>query len=69
MVHALPPRIDASAEEIARMVLNTPPPQSWKYLEEMGVTYRCVDCGREVTFPEVMNNDNRCEGCAKTTKA
>ena len=28
-----PERIDASPEEIARVVLNTPPPKRWKYME------------------------------------
>ena len=28
-----PEQIDASPEEIARVVLNTPPPKRWKYME------------------------------------
>lgn len=28
-----PEPIDASPEEIARAVLNTPPPKRWKYME------------------------------------
>ena len=28
-----PEPIDASPEEIARVVLNTPPPKRWKYME------------------------------------
>ena len=31
---SMPPRIDASPEEIARVVLNVKPPKKWRYLEE-----------------------------------
>ena len=30
----MPPRIDASPEEIARVVLNIKPPKKWQYLQE-----------------------------------
>ena len=30
----MPARIDASPEEIARVVLNVKPPRKWRYLEE-----------------------------------
>lgn len=33
---AMPPRIDASPERIARVALNTNPPKRWKYLETYG---------------------------------
>ena len=31
---SLPPRIDASPEEIARVVLNVKPPKKWRYLQQ-----------------------------------
>ena len=31
---SMPQRIDASPEEIARVVLNVKPPEKWRYLEE-----------------------------------
>lgn len=30
---SIPPRIDASPEEIARVVLNVKPPEKWRYME------------------------------------
>ena len=29
----MPPKIDASPEEIARVVLNVKPPKKWRYME------------------------------------
>ena len=25
--------------------------------------WRCIDCGRQVWYPEIYYNDNRCEQC------
>ena len=36
----MPPRIDASPEEIARVVLNVKPPKKWKYLDTYAETRR-----------------------------
>ena len=30
---SMPPRIDASPEQIARVVLNVKPPKKWRYLQ------------------------------------
>ncbi len=30
----MPERIDASPEEVARVVLNVKPPKKWRYMEE-----------------------------------
>ena len=57
----LPPRIDATAEEVAQVFLQARPPPS----PDIGVerTYRCKKCERPVYFPEVLYNDGRCEEC------
>ena len=57
-----PPRIDATPEELARVVLNGGRPKgSVKVL-----VYRCAGCGREVSYPETLYRDGRCEGCTET---
>ena len=53
------PRIDATPEQIAHRVLNAGRPKGKVAARE----YRCVDCGREVNYPETLYNDGRCEGC------
>ncbi len=55
----LPPRIDATAEEVARVLLNRPVPIG----EVKEQVYRCAVCERPVYFPEVLYNDGRCEDC------
>ena len=54
-----PPRIDATPEQLARAILNAPPPKGKVIPRE----YRCESCGREVCYPEILYNDGRCEGC------
>ena len=53
----LPPRIDATAGEIAHVVLNAGRPKG----PVQGRDYFCRDCKRQVPFPETLYNDNRCE--------
>ena len=53
----LPPKIDATPEEIAQVFLRTPAPGP--KIEETRV-YRCADCGREVNYPETLYRDGRC---------
>ena len=33
---SMPPRIDASPEQIARVVLNVKPPEKWRYMDKKG---------------------------------
>ena len=33
-LRSMPPRIDASPEQIARVVLNVKPPEKWRYLQK-----------------------------------
>ena len=30
------------------------------------MVYRCGECGREVTYPEMLYRDEWCEGCTET---
>ena len=53
-----PPRIDATPEQVLQAMFNTPPDAELEVRE-----YRCSDCGRDVNYPEVLHNDNRCSEC------
>ena len=55
----LPPRIDASPEAIANVVLNAYRP----FGTASGKAYYCVDCERQVSYPETLYQDGRCEQC------
>ena len=54
-----PPRIDALPEAIANVVLNAGCPKG----PVSGKAYYCVDCGRQVSYPETLYQDGRCEQC------
>ena len=60
----LPPRIDATAGEMAQAMFSLSPDHQWEH-EKNGVEkgYRCVDCAREVHYPDTLYRDGRCEGC------
>ena len=59
----LPPRIDATPEGMARAMFALPADHQWEYERNGGAEYRCVDCGREVNYPETLYNDDRCDEC------
>ena len=56
-----PPRIDATPEQIANVVMNAGRPKG----PVKAVDYRCVDCKRLVGYPETLYNDGRCAECHK----
>lgn len=55
----LPPRFDASPEEIAR-AMSRAPRRPVVYRE-----YKCKACGEIVEWPMVLGDDERCELCAE----
>ena len=57
-----PPRIDASPEEIANVVLNAKRAPRFGS-EPKRTEYRCADCGQQVYYPETLYQDGRCESC------
>ena len=57
----LPPRIDATPEEVAQSVLNAGRPKG--PVKERD--YFCRDCKRQVAWPETLHDDDRCESCHK----
>ena len=58
MERRYPPRIDATPDEIARVML------SGTFLGGAKPTaYECSHCGREVSYPETLYRDGRCEDC------
>ena len=60
-----PPRVDATAEEMAQAMFALPSDHQWEYPKAGpdGPEYRCADCGREVRYPETLYRDGRCEAC------
>ncbi len=58
MERRYPPRIDATPDEIARVMFSGTFPGSGK-----PKTYECAHCGREVSYPEVLYDDGRCKEC------
>ena len=57
----LPPRIDATPEELAETFFRFPMGQK----AEEGREYRCGECGQEVNYPTVLDRKERCSNCAK----
>ena len=57
--HLLPPRIDATPEEVAHVVLNAGRPKGPFKPKD----YFCEACKRQVAFPETLYNDGLCEQC------
>ncbi len=57
------PRIDATPEEMAKAMFSLPADHQWEYEKEGGKVYRCVNCEREVAYPETLYRDGRCEDC------
>ena len=62
MEHPYPPRIDATPEELARVVLNGGRPKG----NIKALVYHCAGCECEVSYPETLYRDGRCEGCTET---
>ena len=57
-----PPRVEATAEGIAQSFFAMPADHKWEYLESEP-EYRCVDCQKEVSYPDTLYNDGRCKVC------
>ena len=54
----LPPKIDASPEEIAQAFFRAAPSEGFK-----SITYTCAQCGRAVNYPETVFDDGLCSEC------
>lgn len=63
VVRKLPPRIDATAEEIAGAMFALPANHQWDYLQEGGTTYYCRVCGKAVYYPATLYLDGTCADC------
>lgn len=53
-----PPRIDATPEQVARAFFAAP-----STVQAEPRLYHCVDCGKEVSFPDTLHNDGKCDRC------
>ena len=58
-----PPKIDATAEEMAQAVLQLPAKRRSDYKDVNRL--QCVACKRSVYFPETLYQDGRCGDCKK----
>ena len=56
-----PPRIEASAEEIAQVFMKTPPRGGREDVEIR--EYRCAACARTVNYPETLYKAGHCKDC------
>ena len=59
----LPPRIDATPEQLAQAMLSLPANHRLRFEQDGGTEYRCARCNREVHYPETLYNDGYCEEC------
>ena len=59
--HLLPPRIDATPEQIAEAFFRFP---AGKKVDEKR-EYRCQDCSAVVNYPAVLDRAGRCSKCAR----
>ena len=58
----LPPRIDATPEEIAEMVLQVKPKRRFSDPPAQ-IEYKCGECSRLVAYPETLYQDGLCWSC------
>ena len=63
MQRQYPPRVDAAPEDIAKALFALPADHEWQYLKDGDKVYRCKDCQREVSYPETLYRDGRCQSC------
>ena len=59
----LPPRVDATPEEMAKALFALPAGHKWQYEQDRNAVYRCSNCKREVSYPDTLYRDGRCEEC------
>ena len=64
---ALPPRTDATPEQLAKAMFALPADHEWGYLKERQ-DYRCQECGRAVSYPEVLGESGLCSTCLKSPR-
>lgn len=65
----LPPRIQATPEQLAQALFAMPAYHKWKYLENGPPDYRCAECGTEAQYPQVLTQSGLCQDCARQVKA
>ena len=59
-----PPRIDATPERIAGVVLRAGRPTK----PVRSKTHRCADCRKLVRYPDTFHEDGRCSKCHKKAR-
>ena len=61
----LPPRIQATPEQLAQAMFAMPVDHKWKYMKGEEADYRCAKCDREVRYPEVLTATGQCVRCER----
>ena len=61
--HLLPPRADATPEEMAKALFALPANHQWQYEQDGGKVYRCSVCEQVVHYPNTLYLDGRCKEC------
>ena len=64
----LPPRIDATPEQLAKAMFAMPSNHKWRY-EQQEPEYWCARCERGVAYPEVLSETRLCKECAGAEKS
>ena len=59
---ALPPRTDATPEQLAKAMFALPANHEWKYLDGPP-DYQCGTCEKTVSYPNVLTRDGLCASC------
>ena len=60
----LPPRTDATPEELAKAMFALPADHEWQYLDGPP-DYQCGTCGKTVSYPNVLTRTGLCAACAR----
>ena len=59
----LPPKADATPEELVQAFFQGNPGDELDF----PMVYYCAECGDQVSFPEVLYRDKRCNSCTAYT--
>lgn len=65
----LPPRIQATPEQLAQAMFAMSADHKWKYLGGKETDYRCGRCENPVSYQEVLSRVGLCQGCEALAKA
>ena len=62
-IRLLPPRVDATPEEMAKALFALPADHQWRYEQDGDRAYQCSKCNQPVHYPDTLYRDGRCKKC------